>query len=86
MNALAGIPNLTNAQKLIYLKNFVKGEALSAVEHVTVNDDGFKTAFELLDFNFLNKEEIRDRTIDTILSLSEARSLKEEQSIVNCMI
>ena len=77
LNALAGIPNLTNAQKLIYLKNFVKGEALCTVEHVTVNDDGFKTAFDLLDFNFLNKEEIRDRTIDTILSLSEAKSLKE---------
>ena len=37
--------------------------------------NGFKTAFDLLDFNFLNKEEIRDRTIDTILSLSEAKSL-----------
>ena len=59
MNALAGIPNLTNAQKLIYLKNSVKGEALITVEHVTVNDDGYKTAFDLLDFNFLNKEEIR---------------------------
>ena len=29
LNALAGIPNLTNAQRLIYLKNFVKGEALN---------------------------------------------------------
>ena len=31
LNALAGIPNLTNAQKLIYLKNFVKGEALNTI-------------------------------------------------------
>ena len=76
LNALAGIPNLTNAQKLIYLKNFVKGEALNTIESITVNDEGFKTAFDLLDFNFLNKEEIRDRTLDTILSLSEAKSLK----------
>ena len=85
LNALAGIPNLTNAQKLIYLKNFVKGEALSTVEHVTVNDDGFKTAFDLLDFNFLNKEEIRDRTIDTILSLSEAKSLKEVETLIRAV-
>ena len=85
LNALAGIPNLTNAQKLIYLKNFVKGEALSTVEHVTVNDDGFKTAFDLLDFNFLNKEEIRDRTIDTILSLSESRSLKEVETLIRAV-
>ena len=85
LNALAGIPNLTNAQKLIYLKNFIKGEALSTVEHVTVNNDGFKTAFDLLDFNFLNKEEIRDRTIDTILSLSEAKSLKEVETLIRAV-
>ena len=85
LNALAGIPNLTNAQKLIYLNNFVKGEALSTVEHVTFNDDGFKTAFDLLDFNFLNKEEIRDRTIDTILSLSEAKSLKEVETLIRAV-
>ena len=85
LNALAGIPNLTNAQKLIYLKNFVKGEALSTVEHVTVNDDGFKTAFDLLDFNLMNKEEIRDRTIDTILSLSEAKSPKEVETLIRAV-
>ena len=82
LNALAGIPNLTNAQKLIYLKNIVKGEALNTIESITVNDEGFKTAFDLLDFNFLNKEEIRDRTLDTILSLSEAKSLKEVETLI----
>ena len=45
LNALAGIPNLTNAQKLIYLKNFVKGEALSTVEHVTANDEWVQDCF-----------------------------------------
>ena len=82
LNALAGIPNLTNAQKFIYLKNFVKGEALNTIERITYNDEGFKTAFYLLDFNFLNKEEIRDRTLDTILSLSEAKSLKEVETLI----
>ena len=67
------------------MKNFVKGEALSTVENVTVNDDGLKTAFDLLDFNFLNKEEIRDRTIDTILSLSEAKSLKEVETLIRAV-
>ena len=54
LNALAGIPNLTSTQKLIYLKNFVKGEALNTIENITVNDEGFEIAFDLLDFNFLN--------------------------------
>ena len=85
MNALAGIPNLTNAQKLIYLKNFVKGEALNTIENVTVNEEGFENAFDLLDFNFLNKEEIRNRTLETILSLSEAMSLKEVESLIRAV-
>ena len=82
LNTLAGIPNLTNAQKLIYLKNFVKGEALNTIESIIVNNEGFKTAFDLLDFNFLNKEEIRDTMLDTILSLSEAKSLKEVETLI----
>ena len=85
LNTLAGIPNLTNAQKLIYLKNFVKGEALNTIENVTVNDEGFENAFDLLDFNFLNKEEIRDRTLEEILSLSEAKSLKEVESLIRAV-
>ena len=85
MNALAGIPNLTNAQKLIYLKNFVKGEALNIIENITVNDEGFETTFDLLDFNFLNKEEIRDRTLEAILALSEAKSLKEVESLIRAV-
>ena len=85
LNALVGIPNLTNAQKLIHLKNFVKGEALNTIENITVNDAGFETAFDLLDFSFLNKEEIRDRTLEAILSLSDAKSLKEVESLIRAV-
>ena len=48
LNALAGIPNLTNAQKLIYLKNFVKGEALNTIGNITVNNEGFEIALMCL--------------------------------------
>ena len=73
LNALAGIPNVTNAQKLIYLRNFVKGEALNVIEGIAVDDSGFKAAFDLLDFHFLNKDEIKDRTLDSILTSDVAR-------------
>ena len=45
----------------------MKSEALNTIESIAVYGEGFKTAFDLLDFNFLNKEEIRDRTVDIIL-------------------
>ena len=85
LNALAGIPNLTNAQKLIYSKNFVKGEALNTIENITVNNEGFETAFDLLDINFLNKEEIRDISLEAILLLSEVKSLKEVESLIRAV-
>ena len=52
LNALAGIPNLTNAQKLIYLENFVKGEALNIIESKAVNDEGFEIALICLILTF----------------------------------
>ena len=52
LNALAGIPNLTNALKLIHLKNFLRGEDLNTIESIAANDEGIKTAFDFLDFNF----------------------------------
>ena len=82
LNALAGISNLTNIQKMIYLKNFAKGEALNTIESIAVDNEGFKTDFDLLDFNFLNKKEIRDRALDTILSLSEVKSLNEVHTLI----
>ena len=39
----------------------------------------------MLDFNFLNKEEIRNRTLEAILSLSEAKSLKEVESLIRAV-
>ena len=55
-NALAGMPNLTDAQKFIYLKGYLLGEALSIVENLPVIDDSFDLAFEQLDFNFLDSD------------------------------
>ena len=39
-NALAGMPNLTNAQRFIYLKGYLKVDALKLVENITVNNEG----------------------------------------------
>ena len=48
-NAIAGMPNLTGAQKLIYLKGYLTGEALNIVEDIPVEDDSFDQAVKLLD-------------------------------------
>ena len=54
VNALAGMPNLTEAQKFIYLKGYLQGGALNLVENIPVNDSGYSSAFKQLDFDFLD--------------------------------
>ena len=79
-NALAGMPNLTNAQRFIYLKGYLKGDALKVVENITVDNEGYGLAFDQLDFHYLDKENIIDKTLDEILNLSEVKQLKEVES------
>ena len=81
-NALAGMPNLTNVQKFVYLKGYLLGEALSVVENISVNDAGFELAFELLDFTFPDVENIIDKVLSEILHMNEAKSLNEVESLV----
>ena len=82
-NALAGMPNLTNAQRFIYLKVYLKGDALKFVENITVNNKEYESAFDQLDFHYLDKENIIDKTFDEILNLSEVRQLKEVEPFIS---
>ena len=81
-NALAGMPNLTNAQRFIYLKGYLKGDALKLVENITVDNEGYGLAFNQLDFHYLDKENVIDKTLDKILNLSEVKQLKEVESFI----
>ena len=42
------------------------GEALSIVENIPVKDDSFDQAVKLLGLNFLDKELIIDKTLNSI--------------------
>ena len=81
-NAVAGMPNLTNSQKLIYLKGYLAGEALNLVENLPVEDNSFRLAVDLLDHNFLDKDLIIDKTLNSILMAPEVSQLKEVETFV----
>ena len=85
LNALAGMPNLTDAQKFIYLKGYLLGTALSVVENITVNDEGFDLALKQLDLNFLDIDNIIDKVLGEILNTSEVKSLSEVESLVRSL-
>ena len=82
MNALAGIPNLTDSQKLIYLRGYLLGEALSLVENLPVLNDSYLEPLTLLDKNFLEKDLIIDKTLNSILIAPEVSHLNEVESFV----
>ena len=63
-NAIAGMSNLTGAQKLIYLKGYLTGEAWNLVENIPMEDDSFDQAVKLLDINFMEKELVIDKTLN----------------------
>ena len=85
VNVLAGMPNLTEAQKFIYLKGYLQGEALVLVENIPVTDNGFSLAFQQLDFHFLDKEKIVDKVLDQILIIDEAKTLSEVEPLVRTL-
>ena len=84
-NALAGMPNLTKLQKFVYLKGYLLGEALNVVENIPVTDDGYDLAFEQLDFNFLDVDNIVDKVLGEILHCNEAKSLNEVESLIRSL-
>ena len=57
-NAMSALPNLSPVQKLVYLRNYLKGEALNLIESVDMDEKGYDTALERLNNLFLNKVEI----------------------------
>lgn len=61
-------PNLTDIQKLEYLKTHVKGEAASLVSHLTLNVANYAIAWDLLMENYENRRKIISTLLDKVLS------------------
>ena len=85
LNAMAGMPNLSDSQKLIYLKGYLAGEALNLVENLPVEDDSYKLAVQSLDKEFLDKDLIIDKTLNSILNAPEVVQLKDVETFVRLM-
>ena len=82
LNAIAGMPDLTNSQKLIYLKGYLSGEAFNLVENLPIEDTNFKLALQLLDKNFLDSQLIVDKTLNSILNTPDVSQLKDVEFFI----
>ena len=82
LNAIAGMPDLTNSQKLIYLKGYLSGEAFNLVENLPIEDTNFKLALQLLDKSFLDSQLIVDKTLNSILNTPDVSQLKDVEFFI----
>lgn len=82
LNAIAGMPGLSDAQKFIYLKNYLRGEALNLVEGIEISNQGYFDAVKLLEFHFCNKDELINRVFDKLVKLEEVNGLKDVEPFV----
>jgi len=61
--------NLCNSAKMTYLKSYLSGYALKVVSHLKTNDENYNVALNLLESEFLNKEQLVDDLFGRLISL-----------------
>ncbi|GFQ72984.1 retrovirus-related Pol polyprotein from transposon 17.6 [Trichonephila clavata] len=62
--------NLSNAQKLQYLKSSLKGDAFRIIQSIAISDSNYLTAWELLEDRYSNKREHVFAHIRRLMSLN----------------
>lgn len=60
-------PDLSNVQKLCYLKTVLKGSAANVIESLSVTNDNFKVAWDLLLERYGNQQLIVDTLLRTLM-------------------
>lgn len=75
--------SLSNVQKLHHLFSCLKGEALTAIEHLTVTSDNFPVAWKTLSTNFENKRRLINAYIHRLFTLPNvtAKSVTELRAL-----
>ena len=74
--------NLSKSTKLAYLIGYLRYYALSIVKHLSITDDNFDVALQMLKREFLDEEFIIDETYKNILKASPSLSQDPEFSSV----
>ena len=89
--AMAASGVVSNKMKLTFLKNYVGGEALNAIKHLSLSDDNYEEALAILKSEFLNLELIKDDTFRRFLrnspsDMSNYNSVKRYLNSIRSLI
>ena len=67
--------------KFNYLKSYLKGQALSAISGISLSEETYSEAIEILEKRFSNKQILILSNMDQILSISHVESLIDIKNI-----
>lgn len=67
-NVIDSIPNITDSAKLTYLRSFLSDYAFTIISHLSISDENFDVAIDLLKAEFLDEEFIVEEHFKKIIS------------------
>ena len=82
MNAVSVFPDMANTTKFIYLRGQLSGKSYSLVGNLKVAEDTFDVAINMLDTEFLNRNEIFAATMNKFINSQTATSLESACEVV----
>ncbi|KAL0271399.1 UNVERIFIED_CONTAM: hypothetical protein PYX00_008500 [Menopon gallinae] len=66
-------PNLSNAQRLQYLKGTLRGEAAKIIRHLPITEDSYVESWDLLKRRYNNTRYIANTTVQRLLNLQGSK-------------
>lgn len=82
LNAVNSVPGTSGSVKLVYLKSYLSGRALTLIENYPITDQGFDDAWNLLKQEFLDENLLINETLTTIIKWPSSNSLEENMNFV----
>ena len=72
---------MRNISKFNYLKSYLKGQALFAISGISLSEENYLEAIEIIEKRFGNKQILISWNIDQLLSISHVESLTDIKKI-----
>ena len=81
-NALDSFEDTPNCVKLVYLKSYLRGRALSMIENLPITDDNLELAWDMLEEEFMDVDLLINDTLSEIISWKVCTTLNECQHFI----
>ena len=81
-NAFNSVAGVTRAVKLVYLKSYCRGRALSLIENLAIEDSSFDLAMDLLHEEFMDEDYLINQTLSEIINYKKCYCLESSMELL----